>query len=805
MGRIRWGVSGRLSGGLVGLTALTVLAAVVAIYGTMEFRNGFDRIALTRLGQFAAVARLAQESQTVAVSAPRVVAAADRFGLNRQEEHTRDLLRRLDAAFDELAAAGADRAELESLSTYRPRLADNLDRLAALVAARHDAEKALLEAMKALGVQAADAQRVQDRMAEVLMVMADGAASGGDREAFERVVQGLDNLRLATHDINRAVTIALQVGTVAVPAQIDRMEGEARALLARARTVTRDMPPAVADGYTAIIDLVAAETGGEQSLFASRRRQLDVNSRIQGVLLDNALEVGRFVAEVDRLYGAIQAAIADERSAFAAFIAKASNALLVIATAAVIGAVMVYLYLRRRVLGRLLSLRRCMTANAEGQAVPVPVDGADEIADMGRAFRHFVDEVARREAELAHTSAQLVAATTAMPNGIIMLDRDGDVVLHNERYREIWRETPEGDLAGRPFRGLLERGARSGTFGEHEDPGGAIEAVMETLRRGLPMGHEQPLPDGRTILVQGNPEKDGGYVFTYTDITEQKRIQAALRQVNASLNESIRYARRIQLSLLPSREAQAALVGRLLDEVAVAWQPLDLVGGDYYWIGEVDGRCIVAVIDCTGHGVPGAFMTAIAASALARILQDHAAEDPALILARMNALVRNALRQNGEDAASNDGLDAAVCIVDPARRSLSFAGANLPLLYADGEGLHLVKGDRHSLGYRESRPDFAFHRHELALEPGMRFYLFTDGVTDHIGGPSRRLFGTRRLQEALRGVAGLPVTEQLQRLIDTLDGYRGSEPRRDDMTFIGFSPLLERVADPAPVREGALA
>lgn len=279
---------------------------------------------------------------------------------------------------------------------------------------------------------------------------------------------------------------------------------------------------------------------------------------------------------------------------------------------------------------------------------------------------------------------------------------------------------------------------------------------------------------------------------------EKEEVERALKQLNEAhaelndvtrhINESIRYASRIQTSLLPD-DVQ---IEGMLHDIAIGWAPRDVVGGDFYWIGGFDGRCLIAVMDCTGHGVPGAFMTAIAASVLDRILHEHCHDDPAMILQLLNKLMKSSLRQEHNETAadltaSDDGLDAAICLVDTGL--LTFAGANIPLVYSQGGVLREIKGDRHSLGYRASQADFTFTNHRVPLEPGQAFYLLTDGVTDQVGGPTGRLFGRRRLLQTLEGGRGLPMQKQMERVMTILADYRGPEPRRDDLTFIGFVPL----------------
>ena len=285
-------------------------------------------------------------------------------------------------------------------------------------------------------------------------------------------------------------------------------------------------------------------------------------------------------------------------------------------------------------------------------------------------------------------------------------------------------------------------------------------------------------------LTQLAEEKDG----VERAMARLNEAHAELNQVNRRINESIRYASRIQSSLLPADGAQTGL-----HDIAIGWRPRDVVGGDLYWIGRFGDRCLIAVMDCTGHGVPGAFMTAIVASVLDRILYEHCHDDPAQILQLLNKLVKSSLRQEHHepsvDFGSDDGLDAAICLVDLAQSTLTFAGANLPLAYTLGDQIKEIKGNRHSLGYRTSRVDYQFTNHQLTLCPGQTFYLATDGVTDQVGGPSRRLFGRKRLAEALLDGAALPASGQLERVFATLAEYRGQEVPRDDMTLLIFTPL----------------
>ncbi|MGM0553661.1 MAG: SpoIIE family protein phosphatase [Pseudomonadota bacterium] len=256
-----------------------------------------------------------------------------------------------------------------------------------------------------------------------------------------------------------------------------------------------------------------------------------------------------------------------------------------------------------------------------------------------------------------------------------------------------------------------------------------------------------------------------------------------LERSNRLVVESIRYARRIQTAMLPDKRA----LDSHMDEVQVYWEPLHLVGGDYFWLEAIDGRSVLVVVDCTGHGVPGAFITLVVASALDRILHEHRLLEPSAILREMDRLVRSRLRQDGEDSDSDDGLEAAVCVYDDASRRLAFAGVGLPLIMERGGEVEEIRGVRGGLGYRSLDPAQPVD-HVVEVEPGMEFFLITDGAHDHVGGKPPRLFGRRRLRKVLADKSEEDLAGKIDAVVRALEDYRGGEPRRDDMTLVAFRP-----------------
>ena len=258
-----------------------------------------------------------------------------------------------------------------------------------------------------------------------------------------------------------------------------------------------------------------------------------------------------------------------------------------------------------------------------------------------------------------------------------------------------------------------------------------------------------------------------------------------LKRANQLILDSIQYARRIQTAILPD---PAALDGSIKD-LHFCWKPVQSVGGDYFWLERFGGQSLLVVIDCTGHGVSGAFMTLVAASALDNILREKGLLKPSEILLELDRLVRARLRQDQPDSNSDDGLEAGICVWDPRKRTITFAGAGIPLLYSQNGGIVQIRGNRDCLGYRTLPPRGEFVDHLIPVEPGMDFYLLTDGVPDHMGGQPPRLLGRKRLAAIIKPLVGRPMTEQISLIEQKLNDYRGDQTRRDDMTLIGFRPL----------------
>ncbi|GGC04875.1 hypothetical protein GCM10011352_33810 [Marinobacterium zhoushanense] len=273
------------------------------------------------------------------------------------------------------------------------------------------------------------------------------------------------------------------------------------------------------------------------------------------------------------------------------------------------------------------------------------------------------------------------------------------------------------------------------------------------------------------------------------NITERKETERQLEAFNRKISDSIEYGSLIQNALLPEQ----AQLQSFFDSHFTIWEPKDVVGGDIFLFDSLSNahEAMLMVIDCTGHGVPGAFMTMLVKAVERGIVSDLLASDqevhPAEILQRFNRTIRTLLRQDSPDAASNAGLDGAVLYFDKQRDLLRFAGAETPLFYFDGVGeLQTIRGDRQGIGYRSSDPHFVFTEHELRISEVRRLLLTTDGYIDQNGGEKGFPLGKRRLKELLLAYRDRPIDELREGLLAALCDWQQREERSDDLTLVGI-------------------
>ncbi|NJM14998.1 MAG: SpoIIE family protein phosphatase, partial [Bacteroidales bacterium] len=251
-----------------------------------------------------------------------------------------------------------------------------------------------------------------------------------------------------------------------------------------------------------------------------------------------------------------------------------------------------------------------------------------------------------------------------------------------------------------------------------------------------------------------------------------------LKMKNKDITDSIRYAQRIQLAILPSEIP--------FKDTFVLFRPKDIVSGDFYWMTTAAGKEIFTAVDCTGHGVPGAFMSFIGYSSLNKIVKEHKVFTPADILEQLNLEVTMALNEQGR-AKVSDGMDLALVAYDPQTQTLEYAGAYNPLIIIRNGEILETKGNRFSIGHSAVGIDKEFINHKLKIESGDSLYIFSDGYADQFGGPDKELkkFKIKTLKNLLVEIARHNINKQKEVLESTLDQWKGSTEQIDDILIIG--------------------
>lgn len=248
------------------------------------------------------------------------------------------------------------------------------------------------------------------------------------------------------------------------------------------------------------------------------------------------------------------------------------------------------------------------------------------------------------------------------------------------------------------------------------------------------------------------------------------------------ISSSIEYASRIQESALPDHR----LLGALVSDYFVWWEPRDVVGGDLYWVGAWGGGCLTILGDCTGHGVPGAFMTLISISAIERATSEVEGGDLGKLITRAHQYIQKMLGQHFRGGKSDDGIELGACYFVPEEPQMKFVGARFNLLIIENEENSVVKGIKAGMGYRKVPYIQEYQEEVIDLKEGQQFYMASDGIVDQVGGERGRSFGRKYLFKVLQENKHLPMKEQKLKVQQTFHKHQGNEKRRDDIAMIGF-------------------
>ncbi len=270
-----------------------------------------------------------------------------------------------------------------------------------------------------------------------------------------------------------------------------------------------------------------------------------------------------------------------------------------------------------------------------------------------------------------------------------------------------------------------------------------------------------------------------------------KKSATRLQKANKNITASINYAKRIQTAILPEDDE----IEELFPKSFIYFKPKDIVSGDFYFLAQQNNKIIIAIADCTGHGIPGAFMSLIGQNLLTEIVQTRRMTAPNLILDELKEGINNRLKQ--EQNHNQDGMDISICSIqknEDRTYQVEFAGANNPLVYIKDGELHRLRGDKIMIGgYWRARKSKYFTKQTVQIDSPTHIYLFSDGYQDQFGGKENRKFTSKRLRNLLFEIHKQDMKYQKKIIESTMTEWKGNRNQIDDMVMIGI--YLEPTAD----------
>jgi serine phosphatase RsbU (regulator of sigma subunit) len=247
------------------------------------------------------------------------------------------------------------------------------------------------------------------------------------------------------------------------------------------------------------------------------------------------------------------------------------------------------------------------------------------------------------------------------------------------------------------------------------------------------------------------------------------------------ITDSITYAKRIQDAILPAPED---LSKSLSDDFFIFYRPSQIVSGDFYWCSTQGNKTIFVVADCTGHGVPGAFMSMIGNTLLNEIVNERKVTCTKKIAELLDEKIIHSLHQH-EGTEKYDGMDISICSIDKTTKEINFTGAH-HAMYAYNGGLQKIKGDPYSIGGAQQQNAKTFTSQRIQHEKGLRLYFLTDGYCDQSGGEANKRFSSRKFETMLEQMQDVNMTVQKEKLEQAFEDWKGSTKQRDDILVVGI-------------------
>jgi serine phosphatase RsbU (regulator of sigma subunit)/Tfp pilus assembly protein PilF len=262
---------------------------------------------------------------------------------------------------------------------------------------------------------------------------------------------------------------------------------------------------------------------------------------------------------------------------------------------------------------------------------------------------------------------------------------------------------------------------------------------------------------------------------------ELEKVNKLIRQQHKDITDSIRYAKHIQEAIL----TRPSYINEFLDQWFIFYQSRDIVSGDFYWLRKKNGLIYIATVDCTGHGVPGAFISIVGSNLLNQILHEHNYTNTDLFMNEMNLKFNETIRQTLHESTVKDGMDMSLCIIDTKNKIVEFSGANTKIFIKQDDELICVKGDKHPIGIFIGEELKPFQSHKVPYRDGDVLYMFSDGIVDQFGGPDNKKLLVRRFSEFLLANVDEPLPNQGQLLNNYFNSWKGDNEQVDDVMVVG--------------------
>lgn len=325
------------------------------------------------------------------------------------------------------------------------------------------------------------------------------------------------------------------------------------------------------------------------------------------------------------------------------------------------------------------------------------------------------------------------------------------------------------------------------TFGKRES---FLEAQVKERTRQINLKNQQIMAQSEEL----NREKEKVEKSNSELVTMLNKLESTIEAMNSQRNlledtnrkviDSIRYAKRIQRAILPQHES----VTEFFPQSFVFYQAKDIVSGDFYFSTKKMGKNFLGVVDCTGHGVPGAFMSLIAHQQLTRAINEYGILEPARILHWAEKGLSGMLNRGIDAAEANDGMEVALISADPRRGILEYSGAHRPLYRIHKGELIEYRGEPFSIGPVQQTMELEkrFINHQIQMEEGDMYYMFSDGYVSQFSSKTGKKYMTGRFKDFLLSISKLPVEDQKQMLWQEYERWRGDSTQMDDMLVLGF-------------------